>query len=225
VVNTLPDQTQPDPADRAAEVEQVSLALLVVLERLTPEQRVAFVLHDVFAVPFDEIAAALDTTTEAARQLASRGRRAVAEGGAPRHTAGLDEQRRVLAAFFAAAERGDLLELAHMLAPDVVAVGDGGGVTPAGTHPVTGVDRVARFVAGIFRQGERWRMASEPVLVNGSLGLLVAATVPGGTRFRAVLWVAIADGRVTAIYNQSNPEKLTLVQEPDPAHADWPPKF
>src|SRR6476469_9375125 len=87
-----------DPAERAAQHEQVSMALLVVLERLTPEQRVAFVLHDVFGVPFDEIASALATTPEAARQLATRGRRAAADG-APRRRADKAEQRQAVQAF------------------------------------------------------------------------------------------------------------------------------
>src|SRR6266511_4205825 len=120
--------------ERVVRLDEVSLALLVVLERLTPEQRVAFILHDVFAVPFDEIASVLGGTPEAARQLASRARRAVAEGR-PRHRADLNEQRRVLSAFLNAAERGDVDALLAVLAPDVVAIGDGGGVAPAGKAP------------------------------------------------------------------------------------------
>src|SRR5256884_2300997 len=104
----------PDPADRAARTEEVSVALLAVLERLTPEQRVAFVLHDVFAVPFEDVATVLGTTPAAARQLASRGRRAVSDGTI-RHRTDLAEQRRVLAAFLSAVERGDLDGLVAVL--------------------------------------------------------------------------------------------------------------
>ena len=105
-----------DPADEATRREDLSLALLVVLETLTPEQRVAFVLHDVFAVPFDEVADVLHTSAEAARQLASRARRAVADGRV-RHTASRDEQRRVLAAFLDAVAGGDLDRMVESAGP------------------------------------------------------------------------------------------------------------
>jgi RNA polymerase sigma-70 factor, ECF subfamily len=122
----------PDPADRAEQSDEVSYALLAVMERLSPEQRVAFVLHDVFAVPFDDVAQVLGVTTVAARQLASRGRRAVTADDAPAHHADRAEQRRVVAAFIAAVESGDFDALVALLAPDAVAIGDGGGIAPAG---------------------------------------------------------------------------------------------
>jgi RNA polymerase sigma-70 factor (ECF subfamily) len=206
-----------DPAERVVQVEEVSLALLVVLERLTPEQRVAFVLHDVFAVPFDEIAGVLNTTPEAARQLASRGRRAIAEGGGPRRRADLGEQRRVLTAFLAAAERGDIEGLLAVLAPDVVSIGDGGGAAPAGRAPIVGALQVARFIAGIFRQAGRGPSTAEPVLVNGDLGLLAEAELPGWGRYLVVIGFAIGDdGRISGIFNQLNPAKLDRVPRPDP---------
>jgi RNA polymerase sigma-70 factor (ECF subfamily) len=214
VVRPLPDTTFPDPGDRAARTDEVSLALLVVLERLTPEQRVAFVLHDVFAVPFQEIATVLGTTPAAARQLASRGRRAVSDSTI-RHHADLAEQRRVLAAFLTAAERGDLDALVAVLAPDVVAIGDGGGVAPAGRRPVHGAVQVARFMAGLFRQARKGPALAELVLVNGDLGLLVEATYPDGRPIVFVMAFAYADGRITAILNQLNPAKLRRVPAPD----------
>jgi RNA polymerase sigma-70 factor, ECF subfamily len=207
-----------DPAERVVRLDQVSLALLVVLERLTPEQRVAFILHDVFAVPFDEIASVLGGTPEAARQLASRARRAVAEGR-PRHRADLNEQRRVLSAFLNAAERGDVDALLAVLAPDVVAIGDGGGVAPAAKAPIVGALQVARFMAGIFRQAARTGGILEPVLVNGALGLLAEGELAGYGTVRLVMGFAIEDGRVTGIFDVLNPAKLARVPRPDPARS------
>ncbi|WP_433722652.1 RNA polymerase sigma factor SigJ [Actinoplanes sp. CA-051413] len=203
-----------DPAERVTQRSEVSLALLVVLEKLTPEQRVAVVLHDAFGVPFDEVAAVLNTSVPAARQHASRGRRAVAEGQA-RHTADLPEQRKVLDAFLAAAASGDLQALAAVLAPEVVAIGDGGGVVNAGLNPVVGLDRVARFYIGILSRRARdyTDVTVEPVLVNGDAGVLVRGRYPDGRPVLFVLTVAVADGRVTAVYNQLNPAKLGSVDD------------
>ncbi|MFI6760500.1 RNA polymerase sigma factor SigJ [Micromonospora sp. NPDC050417] len=214
----------PDPAERAALRDEVGIALLVVLERLTPEQRVAFVLHDVFAVPFAEIATVLHSTPIAARQLASRARRAVAEGGA-RHTADLAEQHRVLAAFIAATESGDLERLVTVLAPDVVFVGDSGGHLPAARNPVVGVLKVARLTLGLLDRTVRAVDArTRPVLVNGTLGLQVEGDYRGRGRLRMVTWYTIADGRITGIFHQLNPEKLSRVTELGPDAPSWPPR-
>jgi len=199
------------PAEAVETKQEVGLALLVVLEKLTPEQRVAVVLHDAFAVPFDEIAGVLNTSTEAARQHASRGRRAIAAGQA-RHTADLAEQRRVLAAFLAATSSGDLTALAAVLAPDVVAIGDGGGVVNAGRKPVFGADKVARLYAGLFRR-QPVPYSIDPVLVNGAAGLLLRGSYADGRQLLAVLGFAIADGRITGIYNQVNPAKLGSIAD------------
>jgi len=219
VVRRLPDPAFPEPADEVVRADEVSFALLVVLEKLNPEQRVAFVLHDVFDVPFEEIASVLSTTPAAARQLASRARKAVA-GDTIRHSAGRDEQRRVLAAFLAAAERGDIDGLLAVLAPEVVAIGDGGGVVPAGRRPVPGALQVARFMAGLWRQARRATvLVTEPVLVNGDLGLLVELGAPDGQLLRFVMGFAVADGRITAVFDQVNPAKLERVPRPDPARS------
>jgi RNA polymerase sigma-70 factor (ECF subfamily) len=201
-----------DPADRAELADQISIALLVVLEKLTPEQRVAFVLHDAFAVPFEQIAESLGTTPAAARQLASRARRLVATDGHP-DTADLAEQRRVLDAFVTASSTGDLDALLAVLAPDVVFVGDSGGLAPAARNPVVGDMQVARFAAGLFRRAARdgATLRVESVLVNGGAGLLTEAIYPDGPPLRMVLTVAVADGRITAVYNQLNPDKLRQV--------------
>lgn len=198
-----------DPAEQVTRRLEVSFALLVVLEKLTPEQRVAVVLHDAFAVPFDEVAAVLNTSVSAARQHASRGRRAVAEGQA-RHTADPVEQRAVLNAFLAAAASGDLRALAAVLAPEVVAIGDGGGVVNAGRNPVVGAERVARFYVGILarRRHDTRDVTVEPILVNGAAGVLVRGRYRDGKPLLSVLTAAVAGGRVTAVYNQLNPVKL-----------------
>src|SRR4051794_28489512 len=206
----------PDPADEVARSDEVSLALLVVLERLSPEQRAAFVLHDVFAVPFEEIAATLGTTPAAARQLASRARRAVADGTV-RRTSDRAEQRRGLDALLAAPPRGDPDALLAVLAPDVVATGDGGGIGPAAPTPIVGRLRVARFMLGLFRLADRMRATLiEPVLVNDDPGLLVELTYPDGATLRGVICLVVDDGVITAAYNQVNPHKLERVPAVDP---------
>ncbi|MBG0566830.1 RNA polymerase sigma factor SigJ [Actinoplanes aureus] len=200
-----------DPADHAERADQVSVALLVVLERLTPEQRVAFVLHDAFGVPFDEVAEVLDTTPAAARQHASRARRAVSAGDI-RHTAGLAEQRKVLTAFLSAAQSGDMRTLAAVLAPDVVTIGDGGGVVRTALNQVTGAEKVARFWVGLLRN----KMADvveaevEPVLVNGSAAVMLRGVRSDGEQVLAVLAVAVDGGRITGLFNQQNPEKVLV---------------
>jgi RNA polymerase sigma-70 factor, ECF subfamily len=198
-----------DPASRAVEQDQVGLALLVVLEKLTPEQRVALVLHDAFGVPFDVVGQVLGVSEAAARQHASRGRRAVADGGV-RHSAPPDEQRRVLTAFLEAAASGDLHALAAVLAPDVVAIGDGGGIINAG-NPIHGAGKVARFYLGIL--GHRLDPAGlrlEEVLVNGEPGLLIRGRFHNGKPLLSALAIAVDEGRITALYNQMNPQKLSV---------------
>ncbi len=214
VVRRLPGGE--DPADEVVRGDEVSYALLVVMERLTPDQRVAFVLHDAFGVPFDEIATTLHTTPEAARQHASRARRAVTTDGAARQTADKAEQQRVLTAFAAATRSGDLAALVAVLAPDVVAMGDGGGVVPAGRRAVRGADRVARLLLGLSGRFGTWAtsLEIELVLVNDDLGLLVGFDLPDGSRVRAAMAFAIADGRITAVFNQLNPAKLSRLPSP-----------
>ncbi|WP_117664892.1 RNA polymerase sigma factor SigJ [Micromonospora sp. MW-13] len=221
-----PDGFAPDPAERAVRADRLGTALLVVLERLSPEQRVALVLHDVFAVPFDEIAGMLGVTVVAARQLASRARRAITAPDAPRHTADLAEQRRVVAAFVAATQSGELAELVRVLAPDVVLIGDGGGHFPAARRPVTGADAVGRFTLGLFGQAGRYggRVRARPVLVDGSLGLQFEIAHPDGRRQRLVTAFAVHDGRITGIFNQLNPDKLTRLPDLG-AGAEWPPRW
>ena len=217
IVQRLPGGGFGDPAELVARTDEVSLALLTMMERLNPEQRVALVLHDVFAVPFDEIARVLSTTPAAARQLASRARRAVTTDGI-RHTRDRAQQLAVLSAFLVAVSTGDIDALLAVLAPDVVAIGDGGGVAPAARQPVRGALQVARFMAGLFRRAQRSGVVAEPVLVNGDLGLLIEGTEPDGRELRVVMCFAVADGRITAVFDQLNPDKLIRVPRADPAH-------
>ncbi|MFG1775071.1 RNA polymerase sigma factor SigJ [Micromonospora sp. NPDC049048] len=220
------DGFAPDPAERAVRADQVGTALLVVLERLAPEQRVAFVLHDVFAVPFSRVAEVLGTTDAAARQLASRARRAVHAPDAPRHTADAVEQRRVLVAFVTAVESGDLGALVRVLAPDVVAISDSGGHFPAARRPVRGADAVARFVLGVFARAGRYdgTLCARRVLVDGVEGLHLESPRPDGRRLRVVAALAVDGGRVTGIFQQLNPEKLGDLP-PLAAGDGWPPHW
>ncbi|GAB3143643.1 sigma-70 family RNA polymerase sigma factor [Micromonospora sonneratiae] len=208
-----------DPADQAVRRDEVSYALLVVMERLTPEQRVAFVLHDVFTVPFPEIAGLLGISEVAARQLASRARRVVAaEGGSARQRPDATEQRQVIDAFVRAVEAGDLDALLAVLAPGATATGDGGGVVAAGRRTIVGADKVARFLVGLFRRlvEKGGSMRVEPVLVNGDPGLLVETGDPADPVLRFTMAFAIEDGRIAHIYDQLNPEKLTGLPRSQP---------
>ena len=184
----------------------------MVLERLTPERRVAFVLHDALAVPFAEIADVLGCSVATARQHASRARRAVAEADAPPRV-GLDEQHVVLEAFLAALATGDVSAVTALLHPAAVVLGDGGGRERTARRPVTGADKVARFLLGLQqRYGAARLAAATPVLVNGDLGLLFPAFPGDGAHpplGRRVSCFAVRGGRIVAVYDVVNPDKLT----------------
>jgi RNA polymerase sigma-70 factor, ECF subfamily len=208
-----------DPGEAAVRNEQVGLALLLVLERLSPEQRVAFVLHDVFAVPFDAIGTALGTSTANVRQLAARARRTVRDTHLTAADVSLTEQRRVLAAFVRAADTGDLPALARVLAPDVELVGDGGGLAPSIRHPLVGFEAVSRFVVALYDQARRDGLVkAELVSVNEMLGFVVEWAGQ-----LTVIAPQVRDGRIVAIYHIRNPDKLRDVESPDPRVAAWPP--
>lgn len=191
-----------DPLDRVTLDESVSTALLVVLEAMTPAERVVFVLHDVFALPFGEIAETVGRTPAACRQLAASARRRIAERRV--RSASRSEHDRLVAAFAAAAQRGDLAGLVAVLDPDAVFRADGGGVVSAARRPVVGADRVARFVLGL---GAKYpTMRSELITTPDGMGV---ATWEDG-RIVSVLTVEAADGRITELRMQRNPGKLTL---------------
>ncbi len=196
-----PVATEPGPADRVTLDESVSFALLAVLERLSPAERTAFVLHDVFAVPFGEVAAVVGRTPEAVRQLAARARRHVDEQR-PRFPASADEQRRVVAAFGRAVAEGDLDGLLAVLDPDVVMTADGGGAVVAARVPLRGALRVARAWTAMVRKAPGGRGALAEV--NGAPGLVLEP--PDGSR--SVLSFTLDAGRITRIDVVRNPAKL-----------------
>jgi RNA polymerase sigma-70 factor (ECF subfamily) len=188
-----------DPEHEALLADSVGLALLVVLETLAPAERLAFVLHDMFAVPFDEIAPMVGRSPMAARQLASRARRRV-RGAAPAPDADLSRQREVVDAFFAAARDGDFDALVAVLDPDVVLRSDGGVARPDATHMVHGSRAVAERALTFARLSPFVR----PALVNGVAGVVVA---PRGQPF-SVMAFTVRRGKVTAIDALADPARL-----------------
>lgn len=195
--------TVPDVADDVELADNVSMAMLLVLETLTPVERAVFVLREVFALDYDEIARAVDKSQAAVRQVAHRARSHVA-ARRPRGATSPAETRAALAAFQRAIETGDLQALLDVLAPDVVVVGDGGGIKSAVRRPLVGADKVARLLAvGLGRDG--LPVTVEPVHVNGSPALVLRV----GGELDGVLSVRIDEGRVTGIYYVRNPEKLS----------------
>ncbi len=187
-----------DPEHEALLADAVGLALLVVLDTLTPAERVAFVLHDMFGVPFEEIAPLVDRTPAAARQLASRGRRRVS-GQATVPDPDLSRQREVVDAFFAASREGDFDGLVAVLDPDVVLRSDG-GTRPGASVEVHG----AREVAGRALTFARLAPHVRPALINGVAGAVV---VPGD-RAVSVLAFTVADGKIVALDALADPERL-----------------
>jgi RNA polymerase sigma-70 factor (TIGR02957 family) len=199
--------TAPDVAEDVELADSVSMAMLLVLETLTPTERAVFVLHEVFAVGYDEIAEAVDRSPAAARQIAHRARAHVA-ARRPRGTASAAEARGVLEAFRRAVETGDLQGLLDVLAPDVVLVGDGGGVKQAVPRPVAGADRVARLlVGGLGRLPAP--LSTEPALVNGHPALVLRL----GGELDTVVAVRVEDGLITGLYAVRNPEKLSRMRQ------------
>jgi RNA polymerase sigma-70 factor (ECF subfamily) len=185
----------PDPEQQALLADAVGLALLVVLESLTPDERLAFVLHDMFAVPFDEIAVLLDRTPAAARQLASRARRQVRDD-APAPMPDIARQRVAVDAFFAAARDGDFDALLHVLHPDVVLRADGG--------PVTVLLRGARDVAGQATGYRRLADLVVPASINGAAGIVVRS----GEHVLAVMAFTVRDDRIVAVHVLNDPQRL-----------------
>ncbi|WP_438018256.1 sigma-70 family RNA polymerase sigma factor [Sorangium sp. So ce315] len=192
-------ERSPGPEDEVALADAVGLALLVVLDALGPAERIAFVLHDLFAVPFDEIAAIVERSPAAAKKLASRARHRV-HGAAAVPTAELARQREVVEAFVAASRAGDLGALLAVLAPDVVRRADRAALRGGAETEVRGARRVAEETA---TNAGRARFA-RPVLVNGAVGVAVA---PRG-RLQLVLEIAIEGDRIAAIDVIGDPARL-----------------
>lgn len=195
--------TTPDVADDVELADAVSLAMLTVLETLGPTERAVFVLREVFDFGYDEIAAAVDKTPAAVRQIARRARDHVAERK-PRSETTRTQYERVLRQFMVAGRTGDVQGLMDVLAPDVVLISDGGGVRKAALNPILGADKVARFLAGT--RGDE-SITFEIVAVNGAPGIhvLVAGQV------ETVISAVIEDGRIAGLYAVRNPHKLARV--------------
>lgn len=193
-----------DPLAAATLAESLSTAFLVLLERLTPTQRAAFLLREVFTFEYADVARILRSTEANARQLVQRAKRHIAEGR-PRFTSDSRQADELSQRFLTACTTGDLLELVSLLSDDAVAWADGGGKFAAARHPVTGTERVSRFVASVVA---KWLASGEVSMeaVNGSVGLLFHA----GGRLRAVMTVATdaGRGRVQGVFIQVNPDKL-----------------
>ena len=190
------------PEQEALLADSVGLALLVVFDALSPAERLAFVLHDMFAVPFDEIAPILDRTPEAARQLASRARRRV-QGTAPTPDADLAHQRRVVDAFFAAARQGDFDRLVALLDPDVVLRSDGGALRPAASALVRGAEAVAAR-AVMFARPEA---VVRPAVVNGVAGVIVTLD----EAVISVMSFTVRGGRIVSIDVLADPDRVAVL--------------
>ncbi|WP_190199522.1 RNA polymerase sigma factor SigJ [Streptomyces djakartensis] len=195
--------TEPDGAERAVLADTVSLAVLVLLETLSPLERAVFVLREAFGFPYADIAAVLDRGEAAVRRLAGRARRHVEEGR-PRYEADPAERRDLTERFLAAATDGDLEGLMALLAPDVRLVGDSGGKSRAPLRVLRTADKVGRFLAGAARKGVP-DFSVRFLELNG--GPAVVLVLPGG-KPDTVLQIDVADGRVQAVYVIRNPDKL-----------------
>jgi len=207
VVTTLDGD---DPLSAVVAGEDARFAAMVVLERLNPDQRVAFVLHDGFAVPFGEIASVLGVSDATARQLASRARRAVA--GAPPPVAG-DVHDEVAGALMAALAAGNMEAVVRLLHPDVTFTGDANRKAPTAARVIRGPDKVARFLFGLAdRYGPRFLSSSRLAKVNGQLGSYLVGS-PAGDGYPEVTprvtAMTVRDGKVCAIWDIANPDKFT----------------
>jgi RNA polymerase sigma-70 factor (TIGR02957 family) len=196
--------TSPDVAEDVELADSVSMAMLVVLESLMPTERAVFVLREVFELGYDEIAAAVDKSPSAVRQIASRARAHVAERR-PRGDVTPSQRDEVIVRFLGATASGDLQSLMDVLAPDVVLLTDGGGVKKAALRPILGREKVVRFLDAVAPEG----VQADVVVINGApaLRLLIEGEVDGiGT-------MLVEDGLVTGLYIVRNPEKLRRLDQ------------
>jgi RNA polymerase sigma-70 factor (TIGR02957 family) len=192
--------TSPDVAADVELAEGLSMAMLTVLETLGPDERAVFVLREVFETPYDEIADAVGKSPAAVRQIAHRAREHVA-ARRPRMPVSSTEHQEVVDRFLAAVRHGDLQGLLDVLAPDVVGVGDGGGLAPAARVPITGAERVAGLLIGNLQSMD---FEAEAVWLNGSL----AVRFDIGGQVVATLSFGVEDGHIARIYGITNPQKL-----------------
>jgi RNA polymerase sigma-70 factor, ECF subfamily len=191
-------------AEAATELaDDLSFALLLALDRLSPMERAAFLLHDVFDTPFSEIAAMLGRTEASCRQLASRARRAVRDNR-PAPAQAPDNHARLLQAFGDAVASGNVAQLAELLREDAVALTDGGGRKTAARNPIIGADKIARFFIGIAAKNAGHDMRIEPAMINGAFGALLYLD----GELDNTMSMAIDGEKIAAIYIVRNPDKL-----------------
>ncbi|MGV9822682.1 RNA polymerase sigma-70 factor [Nocardia xishanensis] len=202
--------TTPDVAADVELAESVSMALMLVLETLTPTERAVFVLREAFGIGYDEIAAAVDKTPAAVHQIAHRARRHV-EARRPRRTVTARQAEAALDAFRRALETRDLRGLLDVLAPDVVAISDGGGIKQATPRPILGADKVARFIVGGLTKNDV-TLTVQPTVINGSRALALHV----GGELDGVIALRVEDARITGLYYVRNPQKLTHIDSETP---------
>jgi RNA polymerase sigma-70 factor (ECF subfamily) len=202
--------TAPDVAEDVELAESVSMALMLVLETLSPIERVVFVLREAFDASYDEMSAAVDKSPAAVRQIAHRARQHV-DARRPREVVSPSETRAALESFQRAVETRDLQGLIDVLAPEVVLVGDGGGVKRAALRPIIGAEKVVRYFLGGFGKPEG-TLTVDPAMVNGSPALVVRLD----GEIDGVLAIRVEHARITGLYYVRNPEKLTRVESETP---------
>ncbi|RBQ19380.1 RNA polymerase subunit sigma-24 [Spongiactinospora rosea] len=202
--------TAPDVAEDVELAESVSMALMLVLETLSPTERAVFVLREVFGVGHEEIAAAVGKSSAAVRQIAHRARRHV-EARRPREAVSPSQARMAVESFQRALETRDLQGLLDVLAPQVVLVSDGGGVKQAAPQPITGAGKVARMIVNGLGKAQV-TLTSEPIVVNGNPALLLR--VDG--EIDGVIAARVEDARITGLYYVRNPQKLTRIATETP---------
>jgi len=202
--------TAPDVAEDVELAESVSMALMLVLETLSPIERAVFVLRDAFDLGYDEIAAATDKSPAAVRQIAHRARQHV-DARRPREVVSPGEIRAALEAFQRAVETRDLQGLLDVLAPEVVLMGDGGGVKQATLRPIIGAEKVVRYFFAGFGQ-PAGTLTVDPAMVNGNPALVVRLD----GEIDGVMAIRVEDARITGLYYVRNPEKLTRVESETP---------
>jgi len=198
--------TAPDVAEDVELAESMSMALMLILETLSPTERAVFVLREVFDISYDEIAAAVDKSQAAVRQIAHRARQHV-DARRPRQTVSPSQTRAALESLQRALETGNPQSLLDVLAPEVVLVSDGGGVKHAALRPVIGAEKIVRFFVGGHAKTEG-TLTADPTMVNGNPALLVRLD----GEIDGIMAIRLEDARITGLYYVRNPQKLTHVE-------------
>jgi RNA polymerase sigma-70 factor (TIGR02957 family) len=202
--------TAPDVAENVELAESVSMAMMLVLETLSPTERVVFVLREAFDLGYDEIASAVDKSPAAVRQIAHRARQHV-DARRPREVVSARETRATLESFRRAFDARDLQGLLDVLAPDVLLVSDGGGVKQAALRPIVGAEKISRYIVGGTGKAEG-ALTTDLTLVNGNPALVLRLD----GEIDGIMAVRVEDARITGLYYVRNPEKLTRVESETP---------